>query len=269
MGSDVASRNERRLTESDPCRAGLHQSASIPGVRSPENQSSLGGRMRILAIETTERIGSVALADGGDLLAQLQLPDHLRSAQSLAPAIRQALGQVGWTPQDVELVAVPAGPGSFTGLRIGIATAKAFAYAVGAEVLGVDTHEALAWPCPAEVSRLVTVIDAQRGQVVARLFARNGSGHLVPHTESELLDVDCWLASLGPGTRVTGPILHRIADRLPEGCDALPQDLWHPSAGSVALLAHRQHVAGRRDDLWQLMPVYSRPSAAEEKRRAR
>ncbi len=269
MGFGVASRNKRRLTEFDRCGAGLHQSASIPGVRNPENQSSLGGRMRILAVETTERIGSVALADGGILLAQLQLPDHLRSAQSLAPAIRQALGQVGWTPQDVQLVAVTAGPGSFTGLRIGIATTKAFAYAIGAEVLGVDTHETLAWPCPAEVSRLVTVIDAQRGQVVARLFERNGSGHLLPQTESELLDVDYWLASLVPGIRVTGPILHRIADRLPEGCDALPQDLWYPSAGSVALLAHRQHVAGRRDDLWQLMPVYSRPSAAEEKHRAR
>ena len=180
------------------------------------------------------------------------------------------MDQVGWTPQDVELVAVTAGPGSFTGLRIGIATAKAFAYAVGAEVLGVDTHETLAWPCPGEVSRLATVIDAQRGQVVSPcLRAKRFRANLAPPNESELLDVDCWLASLVPGTRVTGPILHRIADRLPEDCEPLPQDLWHPSAGSVALLAHSQHPAGRRDDLWQLMPVYSRPSAAEEKRRAR
>jgi tRNA threonylcarbamoyladenosine biosynthesis protein TsaB len=225
--------------------------------------------MRILAVETTERIGSIALAKGGALLAQRELPDNLRSAQSLAPAIRQLLGQVGWTPQEVELVAVTAGPGSFTGLRIGIATAKSFAYAIGAEVLGVDTHETLAWPCPGEVSRLATVIDAQRGEVVARVFQRNGSGELAPETDSELLDVDCWLASLAPGTRVTGPILRRIADRLPAGCEPLPEKLWQPSAGSVALLAHRQHTGGRRDDLWQLLPVYSRPSAAEEKRRAK
>lgn len=225
--------------------------------------------MKILALETTERIGSIALADAEELLAEVQLPSNLRTAQSLAPAIRQSLDRVGWTPQDVELVAVTTGPGSFTGLRIGIATAKAFAYAVGAEVLGVDTHETLALACPQEVSLLATAIDAQRGQIMARTFERNGSGELVPRCDSELLDVDRWIESLPPGARVTGPILARIADRLPPNCEPLPPELWRPTAGNVALLAHRQYAAGRRDDLWQLTPVYSRPSAAEEKRRVR
>ncbi len=232
-----------------------------------ENQPSLGGCMRVLALETTERIGSVALAYQGNLLAETRLPGDLRSAQSLAPAIQQSLGQVGWTPQDVELVAVTAGPGSFTGLRIGIATAKVFAYAVGAEVLGVDTHEALAFACPADVSRLATVIDAQRGQVVAREFERNGAGELVPCSEPQLVDVDHWLDSLAPGTRVTGPILRRLADRLPENVEPLARELWEPTATQVAFLAHKQYSGGRRDDLWQLAPVYSRLSAAEEKRR--
>ena len=62
------------------------------------------------------------------------------------------------------------GPGSFTGLRIGVATAKTFAFAAGAEVLGVDTHETLASACPDDVSQLATVIDAQRSQVVVRRF---------------------------------------------------------------------------------------------------
>lgn len=225
--------------------------------------------MRILALETTERIGSVALADEGDLLAEAQLPGNLRSAQSLAPAIQQLLGQIRWTPQDVQLVAVTVGPGSFTGLRIGIATAKAFAYAVGAEVLGVDTHETLALACPHEISDLTTVIDAQRGQVMARTFQRNSSGELAAKSDSELLDVDQWLASLAPGTRVTGPILRRIADRLPPDREPLSPNLWQPTAGHVALLAHKQYSAGRRDDLWQLAPVYSRLSAAEEKRRTK
>lgn len=223
--------------------------------------------MKILALETTERIGSVALADQGNLLSETRLPSHLRSAQSLAPAIQQSLGQAGWTPQDVELVAVTVGPGSFTGLRIGIATAKVFAYAVGAEVLGVDTHETLAFACPTDVSRLATVIDAQRGQVVARNFEKNGSGELVPCSKSGLVDVDQWLESLTPGVRVTGPILRRIADRLPADREPLDPKLWAPTAGQVALLAHKQYSAGRRDDLWQLAPVYSRLSAAEEKRR--
>jgi tRNA threonylcarbamoyladenosine biosynthesis protein TsaB len=242
---------------------------ACPGGETTENQSSLGGSMRILALETTELIGSVALADAENLVLETHLPDNMRSAQSLAPTIQQTLGQVGWTPKDVQLVAVTVGPGSFTGLRIGVVTAKAFAYAVGAELIGVDTHETLALACPDEVSDLATVIDAQRGQVMARTFQRNGSGELIGRSDSELLDLDQWLASLAPGTRVTGPILRRIADRLPPGREPLAPELWRPTAGRVALLAHRQYTAGRRDDLWQLAPVYSRLSAAEEKRRAK
>ncbi len=238
-------------------------------MRFADNLSSLGGCMRILALETTERIGSIALADRGSLLAEMPLPGDMRSAQSLAPAIQRSIGQVGWTPKDVQLVAVTAGPGSFTGLRIGIATAKAFAYAVEAEVLGVDTHETLALACPDDVSHLATVIDAQRGQVVARAFQRDDSGELMPQSDSELLDVDRWLASLASGIRVTGPILRRLSDRLPAGCEPLAPELWQPTAGCVALLARKQYAAGRRDDLWQLRPVYSRLSAAEEKRRAK
>lgn len=225
--------------------------------------------MRILALETTERIGSIALADEGKLLADIRLPTDLRTAQSLAPAIQQLLGQIGWTPQDVQLIAVTIGPGSFTGLRIGVATAKVLAYAVGAEVLGVDTHETLALACPRHVSHLATVIDAQRGQVVARNFERNGAGELVPCSESSLVDVEQWIESLAPGTRVTGPILRRIGSRLPEEFEPLARELWEPTAGQVALLAHQQYADGRRDDLWQLAPVYSRLSAAEEKRRAK
>ena len=77
-----------------------------------------------------------------NLLAELSLDHTQRSAQSLAPAIEALLTQVGWLPRDVQLVAVSVGPGSFTGLRVGVTTAKVFAYAVGAEVLGIDTLEA-------------------------------------------------------------------------------------------------------------------------------
>lgn len=225
--------------------------------------------MNILALETTDRTGSVAVARQAEVLAAIRLSEKLRSAQSLAPGIRELLERVAWQPADVDLVAVTIGPGSFTGLRIGVATAKTFAYAVGGEVLGLDTHEVLALPCPAEVSRLGTIIDAQRGQVAARWFRRCDSGELVPQGGSELIDLDTWLASLRPGVCVTGPMLSRIAERLPPGVSTLPAELWRPMAAGVARLAWRQHQAGRRDDLWRLVPVYSRPSAAEEKARRR
>jgi len=223
--------------------------------------------VNILALETTDRTGGVAVAHDGEVLLEIGLAEDVRSAQSLAPSIRELLDRVGWQPADVDLVAVTVGPGSFTGLRIGVATAKAFAYAVGAEVLGADTHEVLAWPCPPEVSHLHTVVDTQRGQVAARRFQRGDVRGLIPQGDSELTDLDAWLASLRPGASVTGPMLSRIASRIPASVHTLAAELWRPRAGNVARLAHRQYSAGRRDDLWRLVPVYTRLSAAEEKAR--
>ena len=122
--------------------------------------------MRILALETTERIGSVAASDGDNLLLCNDLNRDERGAQSLAPGIRDLLDQVGWGPADVELVAVTQGPGSFTGLRIGLTTAKVFAYATGAALLGIDTLRVIAARTPDNVDDLAVAIDAQRGDLV-------------------------------------------------------------------------------------------------------
>ena len=79
------------------------------------------------------------------------------------------------------------------------------------------------------------------------------------------LDIDAWLALLAPGTVLCGPILRKIADRVPEGVTMLDPQYWAPSAAVLAKLAEHHHAAGRRDDLWKLAPRYSRRSAAEEK----
>jgi tRNA threonylcarbamoyladenosine biosynthesis protein TsaB len=221
--------------------------------------------MNILALETTEKIGGVALAIDGNLLAELKLDANQRSAQSLAPAMSAILKQAGWRPSDVQLVAVSVGPGSFTGLRIGVTTAKMFAYAVGADILGVDTLEAIATAAPADVAKLSAVIDAQRGQVVAHDFARHSDGWFEPVGPEKLLDVDAWLKGLPKGIAVTGPVLQKLADRLPSHVRVLDSQDWPPRASLVARLAARDYAAGRRDDLWKLVPHYSRRSAAEEK----
>ncbi|MEE8451733.1 MAG: tRNA (adenosine(37)-N6)-threonylcarbamoyltransferase complex dimerization subunit type 1 TsaB [Thermoguttaceae bacterium] len=221
--------------------------------------------MRILALETTELIGSVAAMDGCNLLAQLELCRRQRMAQSLAPGVRQLLSQVGWKPRDVELVAATSGPGSFTGLRIGITTAKAFAYAVSADVLGIDTLETIAAGAPDQIRALTAVVDAQRGEVVAGAFQRDTQGWFRPTSAAELVDVDTWLESLPGGTLITGPVLHKLSDRVPDGVTMLDASYRIPKAATVARLAARDYAAGRRDDLFALAPRYSRRSAAEEK----
>jgi tRNA threonylcarbamoyladenosine biosynthesis protein TsaB len=221
--------------------------------------------MRILALETTERCGSVAAAIDDKLLAELKLEPTARTAQSLAPAIVTLLEQVGWQPHDVELVAVSRGPGSFTGLRIGLTVAKVFAYAVKAEILGIDTLEAIAAAAPAEVAELSAAIDAQRGQVAVRDFARQADGWLHPLGPDRLVDVATWWQALPQGAIVTGPALGKLADRLPAHVHPLDPAYWPARASTVAQLAARDHRTGRCDDLWRLLPHYSRKSAAEEK----
>jgi tRNA threonylcarbamoyladenosine biosynthesis protein TsaB len=221
--------------------------------------------MRILSIETTELTGSLAAAIDGKVLLEIDLDSDHRSAQSLAPGIKALLEQVGWRPSDVQLVAVTTGPGSFTGLRVGVTTAKVFAYAVGAETLGVDTLQAIALAAPAEVQTLSAAIDAQRGDVVAGHFRRRPDTWFEPIGPSQLLAIDAWLAGLSPGTFVSGPILKKLLGRLPPGTTALPPSYWRPTAGNVARLAAYLYAAGQRDDLWGLLPRYSRRAAAEEK----
>jgi tRNA threonylcarbamoyladenosine biosynthesis protein TsaB len=225
--------------------------------------------MKILALETTENIGSVAASLDGNLLAELRLEHTQRSAQSLAPAMLAVLDRAGWLPGDVQLVAVSAGPGSFTGLRVGVTTAKVFAYAVGADILGIDTLETIAAAAPDDVTELWAVMDAQRGEVAARGFVRRPDGWFEPTGPQKLITVETWLKGLGAGAVVTGPVLGKLADRLPSHVRALDPRYWPPQASLVARLAERDYSLGRRDDLWKLVPRYSRRSAAEEKWDAR
>jgi len=220
--------------------------------------------VRIVAIETAETAGSLAAASDTNLLAELKLSPSTGSAQSLAPGVKQLLDQVGWRPQDVELVAVAVGPGSFTGLRVGVTTAKALAYCVQAGVLGVDTLEVIATAVPQDVRLLSLGLDAHRGEVVTQLFQRGRDGFLVPVGPSQLVQSSVWLAQLPPGVCVAGPVLRKLAGRVPGHVVVLDQQCWLPSASAVAALAVRRYRAGQRDDIWRLVPRYCRRSAAEE-----
>ena len=221
--------------------------------------------MRVLAIETTEAIGSVAALAAGNLLGELRLPLKQGSAQSLAPALKTLLDTVHWRPDDVELVAVTIGPGSFTGLRVGVTAAKTFAYAVKAQVLGIDTLETIAAGCPQEVETLATAMDAQRGQVVAGAFHRGPDGWFSASGPWRLMDLDAWLASLPLGTWVSGPVLRNVPGESLTGVRVVDSQYWSPTATALGRVAAHRFASGDRNDLWALAPRYFRRSAAEEK----
>lgn len=224
--------------------------------------------MRGIALETSGLRGSVAAFEEDRLLVAHDLSESQRSAQSLAPALRELLREVGWQPGDVQLVAVTVGPGSFTGLRIGVTTAKTFAYAVGAELVAVDTLEVIGRQAPVDLTSLKVALDAGRGQVYAAAFQRLAEQPLASVQPSSIVDLAAWLASLAPGDAVTGPLITKLAKQLPTGVAVVDESHRTPTAAGVAGLAWEKYQAGQRDDPMQLVPLYLRLSAAEEKRAA-
>ncbi len=223
----------------------------------------------VLAIETVATAGSVALCRGGDLQEARVLPPESRSARTLAAAVRD-VWQTAGRPA-ISLVAVASGPGSFTGLRVGITTAKALAYAWAAKLVGVSTLDAIAAGVEGlgvggrESVTLQVVLEAQRKELFVGVY-EDLAGRWSRTATDRIVGVDGWLQTLTPGMLVCGSPLHKLRDRLPADVEVAPETTWHSHATSVGLMGRAKHQAGASDELWSLAPNYLRPSYAEEKK---
>ena len=227
----------------------------------PTNPSAKPSEGYWLAIETADRYGSIAVAQVSGsqlkLLGSQDLPHTVRSAQSLAPAIQGLLTEHGLTGSSISTVAVAVGPGSFTGLRVGVATAKAFAYATGAGVIGVNTLDALA-SGQTSGARLWTALDAHRGELFASL--RTGSAPPDATPPQRILRED-FIPGLQTGDHVVGPVVDSLDL---ENAEGVSSDTRDPNAQGVLQVAQEKWQAGEWDDVYQLVPQYYRASAAEE-----
>lgn len=207
--------------------------------------------MLTLGIETATDICSVALLDGSTALLEASIHVPRSHGRRLAALIREAFDHVGREPGSLALVAVSVGPGSYTGLRIGVSTAKGLALATGARLVAVPTLDALAEAAPAPAHPLVLVLPSRRGEVYAAAVTASGVP-LRPATALALPEADAWLPD-GP-LAVAGP----GADRLVE---AAPERLWHrldtvPSGTAVARLGQRLVVARGAGDPAAVEPLY-------------
>ncbi len=219
--------------------------------------------MKVLAIETASPPGSIALLESTRFVAHQALNSRQRTTQQFAAVMQRLLQQEKWTPTSVDLVAVCGGPGSFTGLRIGITAAKTFAYATQAEVLAVNTLELLASQVDV-MGQIVAILNAQRGQLFSSTLVRQHDS-LQTLEPTTVFDMDDWLAKLTAEQTVTGPGLQLVHERLPKHVTVADTKAWHPRADMLGRLACRKFERGQRQDLWQLKPDYYRTSAAEEK----
>lgn len=227
--------------------------------------------MKLLALETSALYGAVACFCDGELLSQIELGKEQRSARALVPTIQRAIRKVSWQPSEIDLIAVTTGPGSFTGLRVGVTTAKTLAYATDAKTIGVNTLDVVALQCklddhgvPSSQSPLHVVMDAQRKQFFWARYTTCASG--IPQMDGEplIVDQEAWFADRTSDDWIAGPGLLR---RKEQACAAqlVDETLWTPTAEAVGRVGMAKFESHGADDLWGLVPNYYRKSAAEER----
>lgn len=223
--------------------------------------------MLILGIETaTDRVGA-ALVDHGGVLAETHLRGGRRHAETLGPAIEFLMGQSGHTPEDLAAVAVDVGPGLFTGLRVGLAHGKAMAHALGIPMVGVPSLDLVAFPLRYTGRRVVSVIDARRGEVYWAIYRAvpGGVQRIDDYQISSPDDLASELTADPEPTLGVGDGAHRYADVLGEigGFELADPALSHPSASSLVQLAHPRAMREEFVNQSEVKPIYLRRPDAE------
>lgn len=195
--------------------------------------------MLILAIDTTTRIGSLAIARDGVVLREIVGDAATSHAERLPSDIRAVCEAAGVTLQEIDHFAVAAGPGSFTGLRVGIATIQGLAFATGRTVIAVSTLEAIALAAGGGTRRIAAWMDAGRNQVFAQLFADAGDATLpLAATPGEVLET--WSRNRrldGVEFHGDGALRYAVAIRAALGAATRVAVELPPLAGAIARIA--------------------------------
>jgi len=243
--------------------------------------------MRVLAIDTSTLLGGVAVMDElSGMLAEVKLNVKSTHSERLMTSIDYALKQSGYSISDMDFFAVAIGPGSFTGLRIGLSTVKGFSFATGKPIVSVPTLEALAHNFPFCRYPVCTMLDARKKEVYAALFEWKEEGliRVIPET---LINTQDLLKKLekdnlfshpfrkgegGPsGEKITfagdGAILYRdeIIRHINEKALFASSDKMVPSPANVACIGIQKALRGEFSEPINLVPFYIRRSEAEIK----
>jgi tRNA threonylcarbamoyladenosine biosynthesis protein TsaB len=225
--------------------------------------------MRVLAIECATPQQSVALVEGDRVVAESSYLAEGPRGGRLMPAVDAVMRKAGWVPREIDVVAVSVGPGSFTGVRVGVATAKGLALGTGARLVGVSTLEALAEGYPVPNVVVCALLDAYRGEVYAALFRRPGE-RLERLSSDAVMAPEAVATTVGGEVHLIGNGAARYRDRLETACGAraiiTKAGLGSaPSAVAVARLGIRQLESLREDKRAgvEVLPVYLRRADAE------
>lgn len=223
--------------------------------------------MKILAIDTSNQTLAVGLLADGQVVGQVQTTGIKNHSTTLMPAIEALMAQVKWRPQDLERIVVAQGPGSYTGLRIGVTTAKTLAYTLDAELVGVSSLATIAANCRNLPGLILPFFDARRQNVYAAAYKWQ-DGELTAVLPDQHISFEELLGQLQDHDQLTfvGPDLDKFRPMIQEGCpkaaiNAIPE--WNVPNGIVLaqLGASVEAVA----DIDGFLPHYLKRVEAEEK----
>lgn len=222
--------------------------------------------MKLLALDTSSMTATVALLDEDKVIGEYTLNHRKSHSEKLMPMIEEIVRSCELTPKDIDVFAVSLGPGSFTGLRIGIATIRAMAQALDKPVVGVPTLEALAFNLFQSTGFVCPIIDAQRDLVYTGVF-QWVKGQMVEVVPQQVLHIDELMDRLQKETEAVyfvGDAIDKFAPILKERLGAQfqvpPKKFLIPSAASVGEIAK---IKFEKDLVGDIAPIYMRKSAAE------
>lgn len=222
--------------------------------------------MLVLALDTATRACAVGLCRDGKMLAEYKINMGMTHSEGLLPQLEQLLERTGVQKTEIDLIAVSMGPGSFTGLRIGLATAEALAYAWHKPLQGVATPLALAYNLPVEGVVLSPLLDAQKGNYYQALYEWQG-GELRELQGVQVVNKQQLLENLAlqgkPGV-ILGECAKLENEELPTWCSLAPDYLRLPQAAGTALAALKIYNPAEGSAIFGLEPYYIRKSEAEE-----
>ena len=227
--------------------------------------------MKILALDSTAKVASVALCEDERLLGELTINNGNTHSQTLLPMIEFLLNQFELSPDDIDVFAASVGPGSFTGVRIGVATIKGLSFGKKTPCAGVSTLEALAYNLCDHDGLICPVMNARRQQVYTALFhARNGVlERLMPDSAIAITELDEKLSAYAEPVRLCGDGYDVTIPLLTHEVIPTSERYRHQSAYSVAQVAERMHADGELSTDITLSPIYLRLSQAERERAQR
>lgn len=222
--------------------------------------------LKILAVDSSSLTGSVALCRGETLVAESLLNIRSTHSEKLLQQIDLLLAETGWQLEELDLLAVVIGPGSFTGLRIGIATVKGLAQVLKKPVVGISALQMLAMNLPLSPVPICTFLDARKKEVYSQIFNWSAEGPvpagdaLVLPPERLLKQLDFEVALVGDGVPLYRSLIKEILAE--KAC--LPTATAHqPRASQAGWLANQASANGLSMTAAELQPTYIRPSDAE------